>query len=106
MGLFSSYEMQTGALRGLGLGVGLFAIDERGPTPTFSPGVVTLEGYERVDVTAFYKGWEGVNIALQVRNVFDERYIESATLPNNARFGSPTAVLLTVRLDLDGLLGK
>ncbi len=102
VGLFTSYELQTGALKGLGLGAGLFAIDERGVS-VFSPGL-TVEGYERVDLSLFYNGFEDTKIALQVRNVFDERYVEgTASFGNNGYFGAPTAVLLTVRIDLEGL---
>ncbi|MGH8653413.1 MAG: TonB-dependent siderophore receptor [Gammaproteobacteria bacterium] len=97
--LFSSYELQGGPLNGLGFGVGLFAIDERGAS-TFVPGA-TLEGYERVDLHAFYNGFKPLKIALQVRNVFDERYVEGADRLSFGQFGSPTAVLLTVRYDFE-----
>ncbi|MGH7909603.1 MAG: TonB-dependent siderophore receptor, partial [Thermodesulfobacteriota bacterium] len=99
VGLFTSYELQGGPLNGLGFGVGLFAIDERGAS-TFVPGA-TLEGYERVDLHAFYNGFKPLKIALQVRNVFDERYVEGADRLSFAQFGSPTAVLLTVRYDFE-----
>jgi outer membrane receptor protein involved in Fe transport len=64
---------------------------------SFVPGAA-LEGYERVDLHAFYNGFEPLKIALQVRNVFDERYVEGADRTGAyAQFGSPTAALLTVR---------
>lgn len=101
VGLFTSYELQGGPLRGLGAGVGLFAIDDRGVS-SFVPGAA-LEGYERVDLHAFYNGFKPLKIALQVRNVFDERYVEGADRTSSyAQFGSPTAALLTVRYDFGG----
>jgi len=102
VGLFTSYELQSGSLQGLGLGVGVgvFAIGDRG-VDNFVPGA-TLEGYERVDLHAFYNGFKPLKIALQVRNVFDERYVEGADRVNFAQFGSPIAALLTVRYDFGG----
>jgi outer membrane receptor protein involved in Fe transport len=95
VGLFTSYELQDGPLKGLGLGGGLFAIGDRGVSP-FQPGT-ELEGYERVDLKAFYNGLEPFKIALQVRNLFDEKYVEGADRTGAyAQFGSPRAVLLTV----------
>ncbi len=101
LGLFSSYELQGGPLKGLGAGVGLFAIGDRG-VGAFSATAGTLEGYERVDLSAFYNDFKPFNIQLQVRNVFDEKYVESADRAGAyATFGSPTAVLLTVRYDFE-----
>ncbi len=87
-------------LRGLGFGVGFFAIDDRGVS-TFVPGGV-VDGYERVDLSAFYNGFKPLRVALQIRNLFDERYVEGVERPGSyAQFGSPTAVLLTVRYDFE-----
>jgi len=98
VGLHSSYELQSGLFRGLGFGVGFFAIDDRGVS-TFVPGGV-VDGYERVDLSAFYNGFKPLRVALQIRNLFDERYVEGVERPvSYAQFGSPTAVLLTVRYD-------
>lgn len=100
VGLFTSYELQTGPLRSFGLGAGLFAIDDRGVS-TFIPGA-TLAGYERVDLKAFYNGFKPLKFALQVRNVTDEKYVEGADRTGAyAQFGSPRAALLTVRYDFD-----
>jgi len=95
LGLFTSYEIQTGPLQGLGFGVTRFEIDERGVS-TWQPG--TLPGYERYDLHAFYKGIDDVEINLTVRNVTDEIYVEGADRGTSyAQFGSPTAALLSVK---------
>lgn len=100
IGLHTSYELQSGPLKGLGLGASVFAIDERG-VGTFVPG--TIPGYERFDLHAFYRGFEDVDLALLVRNVTDETYIEGADRANGyAQFGSPRAVLFTVRYAFGG----
>jgi iron complex outermembrane recepter protein len=95
LGMHTSYELQSGPLKGFGIGATLFAIDDRGLS-TFVRG--TLDGYERVDLNVFYKGLSAYEFALSIRNLFDERYIEGADRSNAlAQFGSPTAALLTVR---------
>lgn len=99
VGLFTGYELRSGPLQGLGLGAGLFAIDDRGVS-TFQTGG-TIPGYERVDLTAFYNGLKPFKVRLQIRNVFDEKYIEGADRPGAyAQFGSPTAFLLRLEYDL------
>lgn len=90
VGLYTSYEIQEGALQGVGAGVGFFGIGERGLSRP-----ATLDGYERLDLGAFYNGIENVTLRLQVRNVLDERYIEGADRPNYAQFGSPRAVVVS-----------
>jgi TonB-dependent siderophore receptor len=96
VGLFTSYELQRGPLQGFGLGVGLFAIGDRGLDPSTD---TNLDGYERVDLSAFYDRFEHFKIGLQVRNVLDETYVEGADRPGAyAQFGSPRAALLTARL--------
>lgn len=94
VGLFTSYELQSGPLRGLGAGVGLYAIDDRGVRNRDQK----IPGYERVDLSFFYNGFKNTSIALQVRNVFDATYLEAVTVAGSgANFGSPLAALLTVR---------
>jgi iron complex outermembrane recepter protein len=94
VGLFSSYEIQSGPLHGFGFGATLFAIDDRGVS-TFVAG--TLDGYERLDLNLFYKGLPSWDFALSVRNVLDERYIEGADRTSAyGMFGSPTAFFMTL----------
>jgi outer membrane receptor protein involved in Fe transport len=98
-GFFSTYELQDGPFKGFGFGGSVFAIDDRGLS-TFSRG--TLDGYERVDLNLFYRGLASYDFQLLVRNVLDERYVEGADRGDSiAFFGSPTAVLLTVRHRFD-----
>lgn len=61
----------------------------------------TLEAYERV-LHAFYNGFKHLKLALQLCNVFDERYVEGADRVNFVQFGSPAAALLTIRYDFGG----
>jgi iron complex outermembrane receptor protein len=101
LGLYTSYELQSGPLQGLGFGAGLYAVDDRSVSE-FEPG--KLEGYERVDLQVFYNGFRDLSIALLARNVFDEKYVETLSGAGSGNtFGSPTAYLLTVRYDFKGL---
>lgn len=95
LGAFTSYELQSGPLHGLGVGASLFAVPERGLS-TWQRG--TLDGYERVDLHVFYKGLPAVEFRLLVRNLLDERYVEGADrIGGIAQFGSPRAALLSMR---------
>lgn len=94
VGLFSSYELQTGPFQGLGAGVGVYAIADRGVANQDNK----LEGYERVDLSLFYNGFENTSIGLQLRNVFDATYVETAFSAGDSSFiGAPLSALLTVR---------
>jgi TonB-dependent siderophore receptor len=96
--MFTSYELQSGALHGLGAGLSLFAIPQRGLS-TYQRG--TLDGYDRVDLHLFYKGLRDLEFRLTVRNLMDERYVEGADrIGGNAQFGSPRAALLSVRYSM------
>lgn len=100
VGLFTDYVIQQGRLRDFGLGAGVFAIGDRSVGPGFPDA--ELEGYERVDLYAFYQGFERVDLRLQVRNVLDQRYVEASDRVNGFnQFGAPTAVLLTVDYDFE-----
>ena len=98
VGFYTSYELQSGPLAGLGVGAGLFAIDDRsvGSAGTISGGLI--DGYERVDLQVFYNRFDAFTASLQVRNVFDETYVENlADLGQLNQFGAPRAVIFTLR---------
>jgi TonB-dependent siderophore receptor len=98
LGFYTSYTLQSGPLEGFGLGAGLYAVDRR-PVTASSSG--TIAGYKRLDLQAFYKGFEPVDFMFQVRNVFDEHYVEALERPNGLNhFGAPRSFMATVRLRL------
>ncbi len=87
--VFAMYELQSGALQGLGFGLSYVDVGDRS-----QGGDVTLAGYERVDVSLYFNRLSQWQLSLQVRNVGDERYIER--LRDNYQdnfFGAPRAVL-------------
>jgi TonB-dependent siderophore receptor len=90
--LYTSYELQSGALKGFGLGATLVSVGDR---IVLSDQNYTVDGYERLDLQAFYTGLEHWDLSLLVRNVTDEKYIErtnSAYLYGHF-FGSPRALM-------------
>jgi len=94
--LFGRYELQEGALKGVGFGASVVSVGDR---LVLGVGMnERMEGYERVDFSLFYTGFEGIDLSLYVRNAFDERYIERLRdrFQDNF-FGSPRAVLVRAR---------
>ncbi|HEY9751288.1 MAG TPA: TonB-dependent receptor, partial [Allocoleopsis sp.] len=72
--LWSTYEIQSGNLQGLGFGAGLFFVGERTGDldDTFR-----LPSYVRTDAVVFYRrdNWRA---AINIKNLFDINYIESS----------------------------
>ena len=99
--LYANYEIQQGALKGLGLGATLVSVGER--QFIRSKKQVYVNGYERVDLNFSYKGIPGWDMSLLVRNVFDKTYIERVQSGKSAwtYYGSPRAALLQVKYNFD-----
>ncbi|BCA56617.1 Ferrichrome-iron receptor [Nitrospira sp. KM1] len=105
--IWSTYHFQEGPLKGFGLGGGIYGYTSRNAS-IFGPGQTEIPGYVRVD-TAFYYDRElpqgnwlrakEVNVALNFRNLLDQRYVDSAQNPlTRFWFGEPRTVLATVGL--------
>ncbi|MCS6287695.1 MAG: TonB-dependent receptor [Nitrospira sp.] len=104
--LWSTYYVQEGVLRGFGFGGGLFAYSNRSSSIFGDP--VEIPGYIRADGALYYNrelqkdNWVGaksMHLALNVRNLLDQRYV--ATSYNGSPlffFGEPRTVLATVGL--------
>ncbi|WP_212630981.1 TonB-dependent siderophore receptor [Pseudomonas sp. KB-10] len=74
--LLDTYEFDSGALAGLGLGVGVKYVSERqGQT---SNNTFDMDGYSVVDLLAYYPLTENVRLNLNLNNVFDKHYEERA----------------------------
>ena len=87
--LFTTYEIQSGALEGLGFGFGLFFVDRRfgDDSNTFE-----LDSYWRTDASIFYRR-DRLQVGLNFRNLFDVDYFESAVDRRGANPGEPFTVL-------------
>ena len=92
--IYASYELQEGALKGLGFGATIVDVGDR-QQGNFDTGEYSLRGYTRGDLSLSYRGLTQWDFSLQVRNVTDERYIERLRdLYQDNFFGSPRAVLV------------
>jgi len=72
--LWTTYEIQTGALQGLGFGLGLFYVGERAGDLENS---FELPNYVRTDAAIYYRH-DRFNAALNIRNLFDINYIRAS----------------------------
>ncbi len=88
--LYLNYGFRSGALKGLVAGATVVSLG-----PRFGTRVGQFaEGYERVDLNFTYAAIPDWNLSIQVRNVFDARYIERVNSPGARNyFGAPTSVL-------------
>jgi iron complex outermembrane receptor protein len=91
--LWSSYQLQDGALRGLGFGAGVIAVGERQGDidNTYDVG-----GYARIDASLFYDIDDHVRVSLNGRNLTDRKYIETAAGTDGNYAGEPASVVATV----------
>lgn len=94
--LWTTYEIQTGGLQGLGAGLGLFFVGERQGDNRNS---FQVPSYLRTDARLFYRRdrWQA---GLNFKNLFNVNYIES-TGNNRVRVnpGTPFAVEATVGVE-------
>lgn len=92
--LWTTYEIQGGALRGLGFGLGLFFVGER--QGDFLPNTnFQLPSYFRTDAALFYRR-DRLAAALNIRNLFGTEYYETAQGRNIVYPGAPFTVQGTI----------
>lgn len=84
--LLNVYEFQDGVVRGLGLGAGIKYVDDRaGKTDATS---FEMGDYTTVDLLSYYQVNEHLRLNLDLKNLFNEDYEESA-FQNYAYPGAP-----------------
>lgn len=93
--LWTTYEFQTGDLKGFGFGGGVTFVDNRQGD---LDNTFTLPSYARVDAALYYRrnNWR---IALNIKNLFNAYYFESAASRNSVYPGAPFTVLGTVSVE-------
>jgi iron complex outermembrane receptor protein len=98
--LYAAYELQQGALRGLGFGATVVSVGDR---IVLSDRNLDVKGYERYDLHAFYRGLRHWELSLLLRNLSEERYIEqvNSSYAYAHFFGSPRALLLRAEYRFD-----
>ena len=78
----------------LGLGLGILA---RSKSYASISNAVVLPGFARVDAAAYYEIRRGVELQLNVQNLFGEDHFPTAHNDNNIAPGAPTTAIATVR---------
>jgi len=93
--LWTTYELQRGALKGLGLGVGVYT---QGKRPGDLENTFELPGYWRTDAALFYRN-DRLRLSLNIQNLFDTEYFEGARDINRVIVGAPFTIFGTVSWD-------
>ncbi|MEH1831738.1 MAG: TonB-dependent siderophore receptor [Nostoc sp.] len=90
--LWTSYEIQSGDFKGLGLGIGLFYVGQRQGD---LDNTFTLPSYFLTEAAIFYKQ-DRFKAALNFKNLFDVDYFESAENRVNVFYGDPFTIQATI----------
>ncbi|MHC5729278.1 MAG: TonB-dependent siderophore receptor, partial [Nostoc sp.] len=90
--IWTSYEIQSGGLKGFGVGTGVFFVGDRE-----GDGANTFElpSYVRTDAAIFYKR-DRFRAAINFKNLFNVNYFDSALNQLNVYYGDPFAVQGTI----------
>ncbi|WP_430688308.1 TonB-dependent siderophore receptor [Leptolyngbya sp. AN03gr2] len=86
--LWTTYEIQKGNLRGLGIGFGLFYVGSRQVDLANS---TELPSFLRTDAAIYYRR-DGLNAAINIRNLFDIDYGSYAFGRNFIQRGAPLTI--------------
>ncbi|NJK51480.1 TonB-dependent siderophore receptor, partial [Candidatus Gracilibacteria bacterium] len=90
--LWTSYEIQSGDLQGLGFGIGFFFVGDREGD---LDNTFTLPSYFRTDAAIFYKRGQ-FRVSLNFNNLFDADYFESGFSDLEVYPGEPFTVQGTI----------
>lgn len=95
--VFATYQLQSSPLQGFGFGGGVYFQDGYEVT---QPNGIKTNPYHRVDAILFYRGNKRYDVSLNIRNLLNEKYIESPgnTLNSYNSFGAPISVFGSVRV--------
>ncbi|MBD2253836.1 TonB-dependent siderophore receptor [Nostoc parmelioides] len=87
--LWTSYELQSGDLKGLGFGLGLYYVGDRYAD---LENTSIMPSYFRTDSAIYYKQ-DNWRLALNFRNLFNETYYETSQARNTIYPGAPFTVI-------------
>ena len=88
--LWTTYEIRSGRLSGLGVGLGLYYVGERQGD---NANTFTLDDYLRTDAAIYYSR-DDIRLGLNFRNLFDITYFENGTLARRGAVpGEPFTVI-------------
>jgi iron complex outermembrane recepter protein len=90
--LWTTYELQQGDFKGLGFGLGLFYVGERQGDLDNS---FEVDGYFRTDTALYYRR-DGLNAAINIRNLFDNDYLVYISGTSIAQRDAPFTITGTI----------
>lgn len=93
--LWTTYELQSGDLKGLGFGLGLYYVGDRYAD---LDNTSVLPSYFRTDSAIYYKR-DNWRLALNFRNLFNQTYYETAQNRNIIYPGAPFTVIGSFSID-------
>jgi iron complex outermembrane receptor protein len=71
--LWTTYQLQSGPLQGLGIGAGVYFVGDRDAT---LPNTIEIPSYVRADATVFYRR-DNYRVSLNFQNISNTRYYDS-----------------------------
>ena len=92
LNLWTTYEIQSGSLKGLGFGLGAFYYGDR---QADLGNTVELPSYVRTDAAIYYKR-DNYRAAINIKNLFDTDYFVSAQNVNRIIPGDPLTIQGTI----------
>ncbi|MBW4569124.1 MAG: TonB-dependent siderophore receptor [Tolypothrix carrinoi HA7290-LM1] len=92
LNLWTTYEIQSGSLKGLGFGLGAFYYGDR---QADLANTAELPSYIRTDAAIYYKG-DNYRAAINIKNLFDTDYFVSAQNVNRIIPGDPLTIQGTI----------
>ncbi|MEH2122315.1 TonB-dependent siderophore receptor [Nostoc sp.] len=92
LNLWTTYEIQSGSLKGLGFGLGAFYYGDR---QADLANTVELPSYIRTDAAIYYKR-DNYRAAINIKNLFDTDYFVSAQNVNRIIPGDPLTIQGTI----------
>ena len=93
--LWTNYEFQQNALKGLEIGAGLFFVDDRSGDLDNS---FTVPGYTRVDAAIAY-ATDNLRLAVNLKNLFDVQYFDGSQSTTSITPGEPFTVQGTLSVN-------
>ena len=96
---WTRYNIPTGEMKGLGFGTGVVYVGKAWAGDPTTTVYYNMPGWARVDSSVYYK-WNRYNLALNIQNILDRRYISSAQSALTLNIGEQRKFTLSISTKL------
>ncbi len=96
---WTRYNFPTGKLKGLGLGTGIIYVGDAWAGDPTSKVYFKMKAWTRVDFSVYYK-WKRWDLAMNIQNLLDARYISSAFSAQVLNVGEQRRITFSVTTKL------